>query len=227
LGRDDRRAADGVVAGRVADQRPVAVAGPLEAVVALGPDRTGREVAVVDDPVAVVVLPVADLGRQRAAGGAATPVRRVPFVDLSVAVVVQAVLQLGRAVTWARRLVVRVVRIVGAVRKPGAGGDGVAGHALAAGVRHTLVDQRVAVLVLAVAELRRRDVLRDDVHQRRPHGVGVGQRHEDGLAGPAGRRDLVGGRLLRGREAAVGQDVGLDALGDDRRVVHRAGRNLG
>ena len=45
--------------------------------------------------------------------------------------------------------------------------------------------------------------------------------------GAAGGGDPVGGGLLGGGEAAVGEDVGLDALGDDRRVVERAGGHLG
>ena len=98
-------------------------------------------------------------------------------------------------------------QVVGVVR--------VVGRGHGAGVAHALVDEAVAVVVLAVADLGRGNGLGDDVEQRLLDGVGVGQRDVDGRRPGAARgRDGVGGGLLGRREAAVGQNVGRNLRGD-------------
>ncbi len=158
------------------------------------------------------------------------------FVDLPVAVVVDAVAGLDGAVP--RRLtgpgrdvvgIVRVVRLDAEVMPQGveAGAVGVSGDAGGtAVVGRPFIDLVVTVVVLAVAELGWRNVLRDDADQRRLDGRRVGQGDEDGLVRAAGGGDPVGGGLLGVGETAVRENVGLDALGDDRRMVERAGGHL-
>src|SRR6185436_16433397 len=111
----------------------------------------------VDVAVAVAVDAVGDLRQALRAGQ--------PLVDLSVAVVVEPVADLGprRA---GRRVALGALPVVGADHFAGARADAQSAGALVAEPGEALVDQAVAVVVLAVAHLDL-DALGDDVGDRR------------------------------------------------------------
>ena len=180
------------VPARVADQRPSRLQAPLRPLLHFVPTATGRASCRCR-----WCRRSCRRGRCRSpAGRRSRTVRRrrwgAALVDLAVAVVVLAVAGLdGAVVGGGAQLVVGVVRIVRAVREAAAVGVRVPRRALAAGVRDAFVDVAVAVVVLAVADLDRRDVLRDDADDGALGRVRVVQRHADRGARAARRRDGV------------------------------------
>ena len=194
LNRDRGGAADSVGSGGVADQDPVPVAGTREAVVALGAHGAGGPGGVVDDSVAVVVEPVALLGRDGAAAGSAAgvdpaaPRPPCPLQLSSRQLQVSIAAVLGGAAVLSDH-VVGVGGAVGVDDEAATVRVGVPWRAGAALVGDALVDEVVAVVVLAVTGLTRRNVLGDDPDQRRFDCRRVGQRDEDGL--PCHRRPAI------------------------------------